>query len=133
LVSTLGVRRRLLLFQLFTDYLVAQRQALVAYPRGTGRCHRRDPVAGLRAEAALPCPGLAPHRLDPGDRRANHLAGCSKYRVHVAQATVADVRTWPGNQLLDLLLALSTERARQMVPSVGHSPTVLRQDRCATI
>src|SRR5215831_13308235 len=53
LVSTLGVRRRLLFFQLFTDYLVAQRQALVAYPRGTGRCHRRDPVAGLSAEAAL--------------------------------------------------------------------------------
>jgi pimeloyl-ACP methyl ester carboxylesterase len=111
LVSTLGVRRRHPFFHL-TDYLVAQLQALVAHPRRTGRCHGRDPVAGLPAEAALSGPGLIPHLLDPGDRRAGCSAGCGKYRVHAGHATVADVRARPGDQLLDLLLIFPAERAR---------------------
>jgi hypothetical protein len=40
------------------QYLVAQFQALVADPRVSGRCHGRDLIAGLPAEAALFCPGL---------------------------------------------------------------------------
>src|SRR6516225_10330156 len=125
------VRRRLLFFRLFTDYLVAQRQALVAYPRCTGRRHGRDPVAGLPAEAALSCPGLIPHLLDPGDRRAGRPPGCGKYRVHTAHAAVADIRARPGDQLLDLLLALPAKRAREMVPGIGHPLTVPRQAQCA--
>src|SRR5260370_4848284 len=106
------------------DYLVAQFQALVADPRVTGRCHGRDLMAVLPAEAALFCPGLIAYPLDRGDGRAGGPAGLGYHRVRAAYALVADVRARPGDQLLDLLLALPAERARQKVSRIGHPPTV---------
>ena len=45
----------------------------------------------------------------------------------VCTRRIADVRARPGNQLLDLLLALPAKRAREKVPSSGHPLTVPRQ------
>jgi hypothetical protein len=54
---------------------VAQIQALVTDdPRVTGRCHARDLVALLPAEAALLRPGVVADRLDRGDVRADRMA-----------------------------------------------------------
>jgi hypothetical protein len=66
------------------QYLVAQFQALVADPRVSGRCHGRDLIAGLPAEAALFCPGLITHLLNHGDRRADRPTWFGYHRVHVA-------------------------------------------------
>jgi len=106
------------------QYLVAQFQALVADPRVSGRCHGRDLMAGLPAEAALFCPGLITYLLNRGDGRANRPAGFGYHRVRAADASVADIRVRPRDQLLDLLLALPAERARQKVSRIGHSPTL---------
>jgi len=113
----------------FAHYLVAQLQALVADPLVTGRCHGRDLIAALLAEAALLRPGLIAYLLDRGDGRAGRPPGFGYHRVHTAEAAVADVRVRPGDQLLDLLLCLPAERARQKGSRIGHSPTVFEQQQ----
>src|SRR6266568_9398756 len=84
-------------------------------------------MAALLAKAALFCLGLIACLLDRGDRRAGRPAGFGYHRVHAAQATIADIHVRPGDQLLELLLILSAERARQKVSRIGHSPTVFEQ------
>ncbi len=84
-------------------------------------------MAVLLAKVALFCPGLIAYLLDRGDGRAGRPAGFGYHRVHAAQATIADIHVRPGDQLLDLLLILSAERARQKVSRIGHSPTVFEQ------
>src|SRR5271166_5237178 len=110
----------------FAHYLVAQFQALTADPRVSGRGHGRDLLAALPAEAALLRPGLITNLLDRGDGRAGHPARLGYYRVRAAYASVADVSGRRADQHLDLLLALSAERARQHVSRTGHLPTVPR-------
>jgi hypothetical protein len=84
-------------------------------------------MATLPAEAALFCSGLITYLLDRGDGRAGRPAGLGYHGMHAVQATIADVHARPGDQLLDLLLILSAERARQEVSRSGHSPTVPKQ------
>jgi GNAT superfamily N-acetyltransferase len=110
-------------------YLVAQLQALAADPRISGRGHGRDLLAALPAEAALLRARLITNLLDRGDGRAGRPARFAYYRVRAAYASVADVRGRRADQHLDLLLALSAERARQRVSRIGHLPTVPRRPR----
>jgi hypothetical protein len=88
----------------------------------------RDLMAVLLAKAALFRPGLSAYLPDRGDGRADRPAWFGYHRVHAAQATIADERVRPGDQLLDLLLILSAERARQkdsrMSPASGMGPVV---------
>jgi hypothetical protein len=81
-------------------------------------------MAVLLAKAALFRPGLSAYLPDRGDGRADRPAWFGYHRVHAAQATIADERVRPGDQLLDLLLILSAERARQKDSRTGHSPNV---------
>src|SRR5215472_13217729 len=99
------------LVQFFGDDLVAEPDALVADLRVTRRCHRRDLVASLAAEAAPFSAVRITHLRDGGDGRAGRLARGGQDRVHAADALVADVYARPGDQLLDLLLVLPAERA----------------------
>ncbi len=87
-------------------------------------------MAALLAKAALFCLGLIACLLDRGDRRAGRPAGFGYHRVHAAQATIADIHVRPGDQLLDLLLILSAERARQKVSRIGHSPLYSSSSIC---
>jgi hypothetical protein len=88
-----------------TQYLVAKFQALVAGSRVTRRCHGRDLMATLPAEAALFSSGLITHLLDRGDRRAGHLAGSGHHCVRAVASGIrckgtgavpvhGDVRRW---------------------------------------
>jgi hypothetical protein len=106
-------------------YLVAKLQALVTDPRITGRCHSRDLVAVLVAEAAPFCPGLSTHLLDRGGGRAGCPAGFSYHRLRAPHAAVADVSAFAGDQRRDLLLAPPAERARQIASTKGHQSIVL--------
>src|SRR5215468_11271616 len=112
-------------------YLVAELQALVADPRATGRPHGRDLMAALPAEAALSCPGRIAYVLERGDGRAGRPAGFGYYRVRATDAPLADVHLRHAEQHLDLLFALSAERARRQVSRIGHSPTLPVQGELA--
>src|SRR2546421_956235 len=81
-------------------------------------------MAGLPAEAALLVPVLSADMLNRGDGRANRPAGSGYHRVRATDAPVADVHARPRDQLLDLLLVLPAERARQISSRTRHSPTV---------
>src|SRR5215472_5206788 len=111
---------------LVADYLVAQVQALVADPRVSGCCHGPDLVAALPAQAAPPVTGLVAHPPDRGDGRAGRRAGRGQHRADAVGTTVADAGIRPGDQLLDLLLVLPAERARQAARVERHVPTVPR-------
>ena len=118
----------------FAYYLLAQLQALVADdPPITSRCHGRDLVTVLPAEAALFCLGVITYLLDRGYGRAGRLAVPGYHHVRVAHTTVTDKHAGPGDQLRDLLLALPAERARQKVSGTEHSPTVPRLVRPSEI
>ena len=106
------------------EYLVAQLQALAADSRVTGRRHGRDLIAAFPAEAAWRCPGPMRYLLDRGDGCADRPAWLAHHRVCAARATVADASARSDDQLLDLLLALSAEGARQKAAEIGHLPTV---------
>jgi hypothetical protein len=112
-------------------YLQAQLQALVADSGATGRCHGRDLVAALAAEAALFRRGLIMHLLD--DRRgcAGRPAGTSQHLVHAAHAVVADGDARPGDQVLSLFLLLPAERAGcRLTRPGGAAPDMFGEPLC---
>jgi hypothetical protein len=106
-------------------YLVAKFQALVTDPHITGRCHSRDLLAALAAEAALFCRGVSTHLLDRSNGSAGRPPGFRYHRLRAAHTTVADVPALPGDQLLYLLLAPPAERARQKLSKTRHVASVL--------
>jgi len=122
-------RDRTLIRSLVQD-LLAQIQAFIADPQVTGRCHGRNPVAGLAAEGALFRPRSIAYLLDRGDGRAGRAAWLGYYLPRAAHAPVADIHVQPAaDDRPDLLSPRSAERARHTVSGIRHSPTVSRRER----